>query len=59
MRGLGVRLTVLLLLKGRPFTKAWNMEGLLGMCQAKQKHMVWMYSPKTELEKGGKQSSLS
>lgn len=43
----------LLLLKRGPFTSTWKTEGLLGMCQAKQKHMVWIYSPKTEQEKGG------
>ena len=44
----------LLLLKGGPFTSTWNTESLLGMCQAKQKHMVWIYSPKIEQERGGK-----
>ena len=48
----------LLLLKRGPFTSTWKTEGLLGMCQAKQKHMVWVYSPTTEHEKGGKWSSL-
>lgn len=48
----------LLLLKGGPFTSTWKTESVLGMCQAKQKHMVWIYSPKIEQEKGGKESSL-
>lgn len=52
-------LFALLLLKGGPFTSTRNTESLLGMCQAKQKHMVWIYSPKIEQERGGKQSSLT
>lgn len=47
-------LLALLLLKGGHFTSTQNTESLLGMCQAKQKHMVWIYSPKIEQERGGK-----
>lgn len=57
MWGLGSLLLffpALLLLKGGPFTSTQNTESLLGMCQAKQKHMVWIYSPKIEQERGGK-----
>ena len=56
--GLAFSFFFLLLLKREPFTSTWKTEGLLGMCQAKQKHMVWIYSPKIEQEKGGKWSSL-
>lgn len=36
----------------RPLTSSWAMKIVLGMCQAKQKHMVCMRVPKTEQGKG-------
>lgn len=47
-----MRDSVLFYLLRRPFTSTWAVEIVLGLCQAKQKHVVRMCVPKTERGKG-------